>query len=151
MGDSRPLPEHVRKAIALGRALPRESPVGRARQDAIEGPRSNLRNSSGRTKLEAEWAEELELRRRAGELVLVLEQPMSLRLAKRTHYRPDFIVHYADGRLEIHEVKGHWEDDARAKWKIAADRHRWATFLAITRPGRGRDRAWSIETAKVSC
>lgn len=27
----------------------------------------------------------------------------------------------ADGALEAHEVKGHWQDDAWAKIKIAAD------------------------------
>jgi hypothetical protein len=26
----------------------------------------------------------------------------------------------ADGQLQAHEVKGHWEDDARVKIKVAA-------------------------------
>ena len=26
-----------------------------------------------------------------------------------------------DGAFEIHEVKGHWEDDARVKIKVAAE------------------------------
>jgi len=56
----------------------------------------------------------------------------------------------AGGELEIHEVKGHWEDDSRAKWKIAAELHRWAKFLAITRArDRGLGAGWSIEQAKV--
>jgi len=143
------LPEHVRKAITLGRGLPRESPVGRARAAAIEaGAAVRDQSRGGRSKLQAAWAERLELRRRAGELAIVLEETLSLRLADLTWYRPDFLVQHRDGRLEIHEVKGHWRDDARAKWKIAADLNRWATFLAITR-GRGCDGAWEIETART--
>lgn len=142
------LPEHVKKAIALGRGLPRESPVGRARAAAVEGRLPVDQSRGGRSKLQAAWADGLELRRRAGELAIVLEENLSLRMADRTWYRPDFLVVTAQGRLEIHEVKGHWRDDARAKWKIAAELNRWATFLAITR-GRGRDGAWEIEQAKV--
>lgn len=139
----------MKKAIALGQGLPRESPVGRARAAAVEHkgqPRDQSRG--GRSRLQAAWAERLELRRRAGELAIVLEETISLRLADLTWYRPDFLVLTAEGRLEIHEVKGHWRDDARAKWKIAAELNRWASFLAITR-GRGRDGQWEIEHAKA--
>jgi hypothetical protein len=40
-------------------------------------------------------------------------------LAKDTFYTSDFMVMLADGRLEAHEVKGFWQEDARAKIKIA--------------------------------
>jgi hypothetical protein len=165
------LPDHVRRAIALGQGVPRETPAGRAaegvRRGAIAEARGRkvpwsgtgwegtmVRGSNvrirGRSKLQAAWAEHLEDERRAGNLRLVLEEPISLRLAERTWYRPDFLVLTEDWGIEIHEVKGHWEDDSRAKWKIAAELHRWATFLAITRRGNRRAHCgWSIEQAKV--
>ncbi len=48
-------------------------------------------------------------------------QPTKLRIAKRTWYEPDFFVMRTDNSLEIHETKGHWEDDARVKIKAAAE------------------------------
>lgn len=47
---------------------------------------------------------------------------LKLRLAEKTFFTPDFLVMTSDGTLEIHEVKGHWEDDARVKIKVAADK-----------------------------
>lgn len=46
---------------------------------------------------------------------------INLRLADRTFYQPDFAVMASDGVLEMHEVKGFWQDDARVKIKVAAD------------------------------
>lgn len=40
-------------------------------------------------------------------------------MADKTFYSPDFIVPALDC-IEVHEVKGHWEDDARVKIKVAA-------------------------------
>lgn len=47
---------------------------------------------------------------------------IKLRLAEKTFYTPDFLVLNRDGFFEVHEVKGHWEDDARVKIKVAADK-----------------------------
>lgn len=55
---------------------------------------------------------------------------IKLRLARATFYTPDFLVVYAD-RIELHEVKGHWEDDARVKWKTAAEMFPEFRFVAI--------------------
>lgn len=46
---------------------------------------------------------------------------VKLRLADKTFYSPDFVVMDLDGNIEIHEVKGFWEDDARVKIKVAAE------------------------------
>ena len=40
----------------------------------------------------------------------------------------------ADGTLEVHEVKGHWVDDARVKIKVAADMYPFR-FIAIKAAG----------------
>ncbi len=69
---------------------------------------------------EAAYQAELELRRRVGEVASYGFEVLKFRLAKDTFYTPDFIVMLSDGKLEAHEVKGFWRDDARAKIKIAA-------------------------------
>ena len=48
-------------------------------------------------------------------------EAIKFRLADRTYYTPDFVVIAADGTIEIHEVKGFWEDDARVKIKVFAE------------------------------
>lgn len=68
-------------------------------------------------------------------------EPIKLQLAKRTWYTPDFLVLLTDGSLEIHEVKGHWEDDARVKIKVAAQMFPFR-FLAVKKDGNN----WSFET-----
>lgn len=136
----RAMDPEVRKSITLGRGVPRESVVARAKL----APSTNVRGR-GRSKLQAAYAEDLELRRRTGELLDVVEEGLSLQLAARTWYRPDFLLRFPDGHLEIHEVKGHWEDDARVKIKVAAEHHAWARFFAVTR-GRGElDAGWQLE------
>ena len=69
---------------------------------------------------EAAYAAELELQRRGGAVAWYRFEAMRLRLAPNTFLVPDFAVMLADGRFQIHEVKGAWTDDALAKTKIAA-------------------------------
>lgn len=70
--------------------------------------------------LETRYAHYLEGLKRAGEIAWYEFDSVKLRLAEKTFYEPDFFVMMADGTLEIHEVKGFWEDDARVKIKVAA-------------------------------
>lgn len=80
-------------------------------------------------KTEAAYVREvLEPAMRDGSILGFQFEPLSLRLAKATHYQPDFLVIEPDG-ISFVEIKGtHAEDDAIAKWKIAANQHWWATF-----------------------
>lgn len=55
----------------------------------------------------------------AGEIVKYDFEAVKFRLAKKTFLTPDFYV-VTPTHIEIHEVKGHWEDDARVKMKVAA-------------------------------
>ena len=71
-------------------------------------------------KLEREYAGVLALRRAAGEIADFWFEGIKLKLADRTYYTPDFLVQLSAGALELHETKGHWEDDARVKVKMAA-------------------------------
>lgn len=70
--------------------------------------------------LEQEYANLLELRRHAGEILWWVFEGMTFKLADNTRYTPDFALMLASGEIEIHETKGHWEDDARVKIKVAA-------------------------------
>jgi hypothetical protein len=89
---------------------------------------------------EAAYAQRLELQRQAGEVVWFKFEAVKLRLADATFYTPDFAVMLADGVMEMHEVKGFWEDDARVKIKVAASLYPFR-FVALTAK-RG---TWQIE------
>jgi hypothetical protein len=84
----------------------------------------------GMNQTESAYASVLQLRLLAGELLRWDYEPEKLRLADLTWYTPDFRVVLANGRLEFHEVKackanGEFlcEDDARVKFKVAAEQH----------------------------
>lgn len=71
----------------------------------------------------------------AGDVLWWMFEAVKLRLADATFYSPDFAVMLADGHLEMHEVKGHWQDDARVKIKVAASLYPFQ-FIAIKRAGK---------------
>ncbi len=83
--------------------------------------RGSFHKSGQMNKTEAEYANILELKKRAGEIADYRFECVKFRLADNTFYAPDFMVLRADGAFEVHEVKGHWEDDARVKIKVAAE------------------------------
>lgn len=91
---------------------------------------------------EARYAGHLEALKPAGQVVAWAYEAVKLRLADKTFYTPDFLVIRADGSLELHEVKGHWEDDARVKIKVAARLHPWFRFRAVKAARGGR---WEYE------
>ena len=95
-------------------------------------------------KTEQAYAATLEQRRHAGEVAWFKFEGIKLRLADNTFYSPDFAVMRADGQLEMHEVKGYWLDDARAKIKIAADLYPMR-FIAIQAKPKKEGGGWSVE------
>ena len=82
------------------------------------------KDAAGLNRVEARYQAHLEVRRLAGEVAgyWFAEQPggIKLRIGGACFWSPDFLVQLADGTLELHEVKGHWEDDARVKIKAVA-------------------------------
>ncbi|VWB70187.1 hypothetical protein [Burkholderia lata] len=84
-------------------------------------------------KTEAAYAELLAARVHVGEILEFKFESVKLRLADRTWYTPDFALVLADGTREIHEVKGHWTDDARVKIKVAAELYPYDRFIAVRR------------------
>ena len=85
-------------------------------------------------KTEATYARLLETRKSAGEIAWYKFEGLKFRLADNTFYTPDFAVMLSDGQIELHEVKGFWTDDARAKTKIAADMYPFQ-FVAVYMKG----------------
>jgi hypothetical protein len=58
-------------------------------------------------------------------------EQLKFRLADGTYLTPDFWVLDDNDVLTIEEVKGHWEDDARVKIKVAAEMYphfRWRAW-----------------------
>lgn len=93
-----------------------------------------LRQGTPMNRSEARYAREvLEVRRLAGEILHWEFEPVKLRLAKATFYTPDFLVLSADRTIEFHEFKGHWQDDARVKIKVAASQFSFWRFIAVQR------------------
>jgi hypothetical protein len=80
----------------------------------------------------------------AGQVAWFKFEGMKLRLADATFYTPDFAVMLSSGQMEMHEVKGHWMDDARAKIKIAADLYPFR-FLAIKAKAKKDGGGWQVE------
>jgi hypothetical protein len=50
----------------------------------------------------------------------------------------------ASGELECHEVKGHWQDDARVKVKVVADQYP-LRFIAVTANTKKSGGGWAVE------
>lgn len=92
----------------------------------------------GMNKLEAAYAQHLEFRKQAGEIEWWAFEPMRVRLADNTFYRPDFGV-LRDGRLEFHETKGWMREAARVRLNVAAEHLPFSFYLV-----KQRNQAWVI-------
>lgn len=90
-------------------------------------------------RLEESYAAELERRRVAGEVEWYAYEAVTLRLADRCRYTPDFAVMTSDGEIQMHECKGFMRDDARVKLKVAAEQFpmRFLLVRAIPRKSGG--------------
>jgi hypothetical protein len=97
-----------------------------------------------RNKTEAQYETLLEGMRVAGDVLWYRFEGVKLRLADNTFYTPDFAVMLSSGQMEMHEVKGFWQDDARVKIKVAAELYPFRFIAAI--PQKKKDGGgWSIE------
>ena len=94
---------------------------------------------------EKAYAETLEARRLSGEVLWWKFEGIKLRLADNTFYTPDFLVMLADRSLEVHETKGHWEDDARVKIKVAQEAYPILRFVALKRLPKKDGGGWAEE------
>lgn len=91
-------------------------------------------------RLELGYSQRLELLLRAGEIRSYRFEALKLRLADKTFYTPDFYV-VTENEIQLHEVKGFWEDDARVKIKVAAFEYPEFQFIAV----RKIKKEWEFE------
>lgn len=90
--------------------------------------------------LEREFQTFLEIQKRDGVVLWYEYEPVKFRLANATTYTPDFLVMLRSLSLVAYEVKGFWQDDARVKIKVAADKFP-IEFIGVTK-GKG---GWEFE------
>lgn len=95
---------------------------------------------------EKKYAAHLDIRKAVKEIQGWKFEPIKLRLAPKTFFDIDFMVHMIDGSIELHEVKGHWEDDARVKIKVAAAMFQEFKFVAVIWNKSTKD--WKFEEFK---
>jgi hypothetical protein len=95
-------------------------------------------------KTEQSYSDYLETLKHAGEVLWWKFEGMKFRLADNTFYTPDFAVMKRDFFIELHEVKGFWQDDARAKIKIAAHQYPFR-FIAIKAKAKKHGGGWEQE------
>lgn len=105
--------------------------------------RHTFHKSGEMNKTEALYAAHLERLKQLSIIADFRFECVKLRLADKTFYTPDFMVIKPDGTLEMHEVKGYWEDDARVKIKVAAGEFPFV-FVAVKRNARTSD-GWERE------
>ena len=109
---------------------------------ARRGGRARARHVIGKmNKTEEAYSQVLEARKLEGSIRDWKFEAIKLRLASLTYYSSDFLVIAGDDVVELHEVKGFWEDDARVKIKVAAEQFPWFRFVGVTR----RKGVWNEE------
>ena len=112
-------------------------------------------------KIEAAYAELLELRRLGGEIQKWRYEGIKLRLAHNTWYTPDFVVEMSDDTVECHEVKATWtkgrfagkagfKEDSRVKIKVAAQIYdTMFRFVAVHGAQRRGTWDWNYERIRT--
>lgn len=79
-----------------------------------------------RSGLESEYCGQLRMLEQAGEIKsFEFERFFKLRVNGRRicGIKPDFLIHYKDGRVEIHECKGIEMPDWKIKWELMQALH----------------------------
>lgn len=102
----------------------------------------------GMNKTEAEYGLWLEYQKRDGVILEYRFESIKLRLANATWYTPDFAVYGIGGEIGFHEVKGFWRDDARIKFKVAAEQYPRHTFVAVQKLRKKQGGGWKVEVLR---
>lgn len=95
------------------------------------------------------YAQHLELRKQAGEVLWWKFEAIKLRLADNCFLTPDFAVLLADGRFQFHDTKGArhsavYRDDAKAKIKCAGEQFPFEFFVCFPRLKKDGG-GWDVE------
>lgn len=107
--------------------------------------RGRRRTPGEMNRLEARYAQQLEARKAAGEILWYEFEAVKLKLGNdwKTTILVDFFVMLANGELEAHETKGGWfPEHNRAKLKVAA-RLFPLRFILVRNPSKAA--GWTFE------
>lgn len=94
-------------------------------------------------KTEARYAQMLDVEKHEGRILDYWFEQITFKLADDTRYTPDFVIQRPDGVMEVHEVKGHWEDDALVKIKVAAAQFPFR-FIAVSAVPQKNGGGWQV-------
>lgn len=115
------------------------------RQPHVRGEMNGLER-----RFQAEYVDPLKL---AKVLVDAHFEAMTFRLAKKTHYTPDFDLVFASGLLAFVECKAGWStgkagytDDARVKIKVVAEMYPHFAFVSAV---HDRKAGWRFECFNI--
>ena len=128
--------EFGQKKPHVGRAPKTGTTVGakpeRASGAAMAGPQTATQRTQALGRLpkgvmnntERAYARHLEALKFAGEILDYWFEEIKFKIGTSAcWYEPDFLVQVKGGAMEIHECKGHWQDDALVKIKALALRY----------------------------
>lgn len=123
----------------IKRRFPSPNESAKAKMQALGRLKTGAMN-----KTEEAYCRHLDAQMLVGKVAWYKFEGVKLRLADNTFYSPDFAVMLCDGRLQMHEVKGFWQDDARVKIKVAADLYPF-DFIAVKAKAKKDGGGWAIE------
>lgn len=99
-------------------------------------------------KTEQERARELDTLLAAGSIITWRFEPFRMRIADdNAFYTPDFMVVGSDGLITIEEIKGHWEEAALVRIKVAASLYPFR-FVALRKRPKRDGGGWECRTFK---
>lgn len=127
--------------------MQRQGRIGAATPLEVKGVRP--RTERGMNSWERLYAQELESRRMAGEILWWGYEAIKLRLADATFYSPDFAVlglQLPDPSpvLQFVEIKGFLREDAAIKFKVAAAAFPWARFTMLRKRRAKEGAGWDV-------
>lgn len=116
----------------------------------IRGVKPRPKHVPGKmNKTEKAYAELLEGRKLAGEILGWRFEAYKLRLADKTFFTVDFMLQLPSGEIQLHEVKASYanckpiiEDDAAVKIKVAALEYNEFQFCLVVKTKSGWDYNW---------
>ena len=99
---------------------------------------------------EQAYADHLEILKQRGVVADYYYEGSTWLVGPNCRLTPDFTVFYADGEIQLHEVKanrkGRWhaEDDAKAKMKAFVDKYCLPLYIVFPKDARRYD-YWNVE------
>lgn len=96
-------------------------------------------------RLEAKYAQQLELEKKAGLILHWSYESLTVKLADATRLTVDFFVINADGSIDLRETKGFMREEAWCKLKTAASIYPWFRFLLVRKANKNSGAEWIIQ------